>query len=112
MENPEKANDKNGDIDTPGLGRHYCVSCARYFISETAMQSHEKTKAHKRQLKQLKTEEVYLGPDVKIDNGMRAPAVTAVSIDPSASSTTAAAATPLDRVTDDTDSLIDDLNRM
>jgi len=36
------------DEDRPGLGQFYCAACGRYFISDTAMQTHGKTKAHKR----------------------------------------------------------------
>jgi hypothetical protein len=36
------------DEDTPGGGSFYCTPCARYFVSDTALVSHCKTKAHKR----------------------------------------------------------------
>lgn len=36
------------DEDLPGKGQYYCTVCARYFISEEAMQSHMRTKTHKR----------------------------------------------------------------
>lgn len=34
--------------DLPGLGRHYCVSCAKWFESEYNMKAHTKGKNHKR----------------------------------------------------------------
>lgn len=44
------------DLDKPGNAQHYCVHCARYFIDETALQDHFKTKVHKRRLKALELE--------------------------------------------------------
>ncbi|KAK0750459.1 hypothetical protein B0T18DRAFT_428407 [Schizothecium vesticola] len=40
--------------DLPGLGRHYCTECARWFESEHGLQVHTKGKPHKRRLKALK----------------------------------------------------------
>jgi bud site selection protein 20 len=34
--------------DLPGLGRHYCVECAKWFESEYNMKAHTKGKNHKR----------------------------------------------------------------
>ncbi|PHJ17964.1 bud site selection [Cystoisospora suis] len=36
------------DEDLPGKGQFYCASCARYFVSDAALQVHSRTKAHKR----------------------------------------------------------------
>ncbi|XP_065912604.1 zinc finger protein 593-like isoform X2 [Dysidea avara] len=36
------------DPDLPGSGQHYCISCARYFVNETVMKDHFKTKSHKK----------------------------------------------------------------
>ncbi|KAJ8968975.1 hypothetical protein NQ314_002007 [Rhamnusium bicolor] len=44
------------DIDKPGGAQHYCLHCARYFINNTALQDHFKTKVHKRRLKALELE--------------------------------------------------------
>lgn len=44
------------DFDKPGAAQHYCIHCARYFINETALQSHFTTKVHKRRLKALELE--------------------------------------------------------
>ncbi|EPT27118.1 bud site selection protein, putative [Toxoplasma gondii ME49] len=38
------------DEDLPGKGQFYCISCARYFINDSALQIHMQTKAHKRRL--------------------------------------------------------------
>ncbi|KAG8898302.1 hypothetical protein FRB99_007541, partial [Tulasnella sp. 403] len=42
------------DVDLPGLGQHYCVECARYFESDLALNSHWKTKVHKKRVRMLK----------------------------------------------------------
>lgn len=34
--------------DLPGLGRHYCIECAKWFESEYNMNAHTKGKSHKR----------------------------------------------------------------
>ena len=34
--------------DLPGLGKHYCVECAKWFETETAFDEHTKGKPHKR----------------------------------------------------------------
>ena len=67
-ENAGKLEKQPIDPDLPGLGQHYCVSCARYFVDSKALVDHKKTKPHKRRLKALK-EEIYTGPAQLIDNG-------------------------------------------
>jgi len=59
------------DYEKPGLGQHYCVECAkcvvlsefivyrllsvdRYYETNAALQSHWRSKIHKRRCKQLK----------------------------------------------------------
>ncbi|EAU89908.2 hypothetical protein CC1G_08390 [Coprinopsis cinerea okayama7 len=42
------------DYEKPGLAQHYCVECAKYFETDNALQSHWRSKVHKRRLKQLK----------------------------------------------------------
>ncbi|KAF9489301.1 hypothetical protein BDN71DRAFT_1342676, partial [Pleurotus eryngii] len=42
------------DFDTPGLAQHYCVECAKSVITDHALQSHWKSKVHKRRCKQLR----------------------------------------------------------
>ena len=38
----------------PGLGQHYCLTCARYFISDHAITEHFRTKEHKKRMKTVK----------------------------------------------------------
>jgi bud site selection protein 20 len=45
--------------DKPGLGQYYCVTCARYFIAEQALNVHYKTKEHKKRFKIVKNEIPY-----------------------------------------------------
>ncbi|MDP1602468.1 MAG: hypothetical protein Q8M03_04305, partial [Legionella sp.] len=79
--NPEKANTKLDDPDTAGFGRHYCIPCARYFVSEKALAVHSETKQHKRRLKMFEKEPTaYTGPNVVIDNGLRKPADKVVDL--------------------------------
>jgi len=59
------------DEEKPGLGKYYCIACARYFQNEDVLKEHFKTKKHKKRNKELKekpysTEEA-LG--MAIDNG-------------------------------------------
>ncbi|XP_075156469.1 zinc finger protein 593 homolog [Haematobia irritans] len=44
------------DLEKPGFAQFYCVHCAKYFIDDAAMQSHFRTKVHKRRLKALEVE--------------------------------------------------------
>lgn len=44
------------DLDKPGFAQFYCIHCAKYFIDDTAMQAHFRTKVHKRRLKALELE--------------------------------------------------------
>ncbi|XP_055371423.1 zinc finger protein 593 homolog [Condylostylus longicornis] len=54
--NPEKLIDQEIDFEQKGLGQHYCIHCAKYFIDDHALQSHFKTKVHKRRMKALEIE--------------------------------------------------------
>lgn len=47
---------KNQPLDEtkPGLGQYYCISCARYFESVSAKNTHMKGRLHKRRVKELK----------------------------------------------------------
>jgi len=56
------------DLDLPGQGQFYCISCSRYFITNKVLIEHFQTKLHKKRVKQLK-EKPYTGPDILIDNG-------------------------------------------
>ncbi|TIA83313.1 hypothetical protein E3P98_00849 [Wallemia ichthyophaga] len=53
-ENKAKLENQPLDESLPGLGQHYCVECARYFESDVSLSAHQKTKVHRRRLKNLK----------------------------------------------------------
>ena len=53
-DNAEKLLNQELDEYKPGLGQHYCLHCARYFISDNAIQTHFKTKEHKKRFKTCK----------------------------------------------------------
>jgi bud site selection protein 20 len=36
------------DEDKPGMGVHYCLECARWFVDETTLSKHRGSKVHKR----------------------------------------------------------------
>ena len=57
------------DENLPGLGQHYCVSCAKYFVEENSLKSHTKSKEHKKRVKRLK-EPAYTIKDSKIYGGV------------------------------------------
>ncbi len=57
------------DEDLPGLGQHYCVFCARYFVNSGSLSTHYKTKEHKKRVKRTK-EEPYTIEDSKRFAGM------------------------------------------
>ncbi|KAI9844459.1 MAG: Bud site selection protein 20 [Sclerophora amabilis] len=42
--------------DLPGLGRWYCVECAKWFEAENSLQHHRKGKNHKRRVRLLREE--------------------------------------------------------
>uniref|UniRef100_T1PFR5 Zinc finger protein 593 homolog n=1 Tax=Musca domestica TaxID=7370 RepID=T1PFR5_MUSDO len=44
------------DLEKPGFAQFYCVHCAKYFIDDNAMQTHFRSKVHKRRLKALEVE--------------------------------------------------------
>ncbi len=62
-------NDQPIDFDLPGLGQHYCVECARYFIDASVLQQHARTKAHKHRLKELR-EKPYSQAEAEAAAGM------------------------------------------
>lgn len=41
------------DDDVPGCGRHFCLTCSKYFVDAKALDTHTKTKPHKRRLAEL-----------------------------------------------------------
>jgi bud site selection protein 20 len=44
------------DENLPGLGQFYCIFCARYFINKSSLETHFKTKEHKKRVKRTKEE--------------------------------------------------------
>ncbi|KAI8953254.1 zinc finger protein [Xylaria longipes] len=48
--------DAKSNEDLPGLGRWYCVECAKWYDSEVNLVMHRKGKPHKRRVKQLREE--------------------------------------------------------
>lgn len=69
-ENITKLNVQALDEDLPGLGQHYCVFCARYFINSDSLNVHIKTKEHKKRVKRTK-EEPYSIEDSKKYGGQQ-----------------------------------------
>ncbi|KAM5341646.1 hypothetical protein ACJ41O_014677 [Fusarium nematophilum] len=39
--------------DLPGLGRHYCTECAKWFETDATLVAHRRGKPHKRRVKQI-----------------------------------------------------------
>ncbi|KAI1122041.1 hypothetical protein F5Y10DRAFT_254971 [Nemania abortiva] len=48
--------DTKAKEDLPGLGRWYCVECAKWYDTEVNLVMHRKGKPHKRRVKQLREE--------------------------------------------------------
>ncbi|KAG8220796.1 hypothetical protein J3R82DRAFT_2239, partial [Butyriboletus roseoflavus] len=42
------------DFDKPGLAQHYCVECAKYYETDTALRSHWRSKVHKKRCRAFK----------------------------------------------------------
>lgn len=38
------------DEDLPGEGKHFCITCSKYFINNAGLLSHQKSKPHKRRM--------------------------------------------------------------
>ncbi|KAL2045484.1 hypothetical protein N7G274_001912 [Stereocaulon virgatum] len=62
--------------DLPGLGRFYCVECAKWFESENNLVHHRYGKNHKRRLRALRAEpysqeEAEAAVGLRTDNGTR-----------------------------------------
>ena len=57
------------DENLPGLGQHYCVACAKYFVEDKSLESHYKSKEHKKRIKRLK-EPAYTIKDSKMYGGL------------------------------------------
>ncbi|KAJ5138350.1 uncharacterized protein N7515_003198 [Penicillium bovifimosum] len=52
----QKYKDSKDVEDLPGLGKHYCVECSKWFESEYNLKAHAKGKNHKRRLRILRDE--------------------------------------------------------
>ena len=48
MKDPSRVAITELDDDLPGMGQHYCLTCAKHFADESTLEVHQKTKAHKR----------------------------------------------------------------
>jgi len=55
-ENAKRLLNQEIDLDKPGNAQFYCLHCARYFITDQALNEHFRTKVHKRRLKALESE--------------------------------------------------------
>ena len=64
------------DEDKPGLGQYYCVTCARYFISLIAIETHKRTKEHKKRFKVVTTEVPYSKEEAEKAGGLFHPQTT------------------------------------
>ncbi|KAJ2721361.1 hypothetical protein GGI07_004031 [Coemansia sp. Benny D115] len=62
------------DEDLPGLGQHYCVECARYYIDDRTLEEHRRGREHKRRIRDLKApaytqKEAEAAAGLSTDNG-------------------------------------------
>ncbi|KAM0818517.1 putative Zinc finger protein bud20 [Seiridium cardinale] len=62
--------DTKSSEDLPGLGKWYCIECAKWFEGEASLVLHRKGKPHKRRVKQLK-EEAYTQKEAEAAVGLR-----------------------------------------
>ncbi|KAI8613838.1 bud site selection-related protein, partial [Chytriomyces sp. MP71] len=74
------------DPDLPGLGQFYCIHCAKYFISQAAMDVHLASKPHKKRVKILKEtpytqEEAEAAVGLRRDNSRKPKADATMSVD-------------------------------
>ncbi|KAI9345215.1 hypothetical protein BDR26DRAFT_856544 [Obelidium mucronatum] len=58
------------DSDLPGLGQFYCIHCAKYFVTQPAMDVHLASKPHKKRVKVLQ-EPAYTQKDAEAAVGLR-----------------------------------------
>ncbi|TPX32042.1 hypothetical protein SmJEL517_g04773 [Synchytrium microbalum] len=76
LKTPKVLTQQAPDAELPGLGQHYCLHCARYFVTQTVMDLHLKTKLHKKRVKTLLVQPYTLkeseeAAGLKTDNGTR-----------------------------------------
>ncbi len=60
------------DEDAPGGGHHYCVPCARHFVSADVLKLHMRSKPHKKRLR-LVAEPQYTHREAEAGAGASAP---------------------------------------
>eukprot|EP00347_Sterkiella_histriomuscorum_P018254 403346209 len=70
-ENTQKLLNQAINEDLPGLGQHYCVTCARYMINDKVMQVHLRTKEHKKRFKIIKNDTPYTHEEAERAAGLR-----------------------------------------
>ncbi|OAA57015.1 c2h2 finger domain containing protein [Niveomyces insectorum RCEF 264] len=78
--------------DLPGLGRFYCVACAKWFETAVALSGHQRGKPHKRRLKQV-AEGPYTQREAEAAIGLRTDNGTAAGTTLAAMKATMTAAT-------------------
>mmetsp|Transcript_26670 Transcript_26670/g.63209 ORF Transcript_26670/g.63209 Transcript_26670/m.63209 type:complete len:143 (+) Transcript_26670:142-570(+) len=61
------------DEDLPAYGKHYCISCSRYFVSNDALVKHTATKLHKRRARVLLQDRPHSRLDAELAGGMGPP---------------------------------------
>ena len=69
-EETEKLTHQEIDENLPGLGQFYCVTCARYFISQHALNEHFKTKQHKKRFKECTQTKPYTVEEAERAGGL------------------------------------------
>lgn len=67
----EPLKDLAADADLPGFGQHYCVHCARHFISHDTYTVHTRTKLHKKRVKVLSNDTPYSQKEAELAAGLQ-----------------------------------------
>jgi len=62
--------DSKAAEDLPGLGRWYCIECAKWFEGENSLVMHRKGKTHNRRMKALK-DDPYTQKEAEAAIGLR-----------------------------------------
>eukprot|EP01132_Coremiostelium_polycephalum_P006193 gene6193-7713_t len=70
--NIEKRSKFELDPDLPGMGQFYCVYCSKHFVTKESLETHVKSKPHKRRMKDLKTKPYTVkDSQIPVDNGKK-----------------------------------------